>query len=194
MPEGPRRSLSRVSPARIVCPALLPPWQRTTRSEARARRSVAFPLPSSPHWVPTRIVTGTVGFYPARPCAPCLVRPRRILTGISAVSVGTFSKPEYGHPDTAGNTATKGDGDHGARGNDRGLVADHGAARWTGDGQLADLCLGPGRRAGGRTGARNGSGGRAAGGPANRGLAGRAPEHLPQDHVQDAALAIVVDL
>src|SRR5262245_13453044 len=70
MPDGTNRSFSRVSPARIVCPALLPPWQRTTRSEARARRSVAFPLPSSPHWVPTRIVTGTVGFYPARPCAP----------------------------------------------------------------------------------------------------------------------------
>ena len=36
----------------------------------RARRSVAFPLPSSPHWVPTRIVTGTVGFYPGGLRAP----------------------------------------------------------------------------------------------------------------------------
>src|SRR5262245_8485745 len=111
MPEGPRRSLSRVSPARIVCPALLPPWQRTTRSEARARRSVAFPLPSSPHWVPTRIMTGTVGFYPAPPCAPAAIPLHRILTGISAASVRTFSCPEYGRSHTAGNTATKGDGD-----------------------------------------------------------------------------------
>src|SRR2546429_5244832 len=41
-----------------VCPALLPPWKRTTTSASAARRSTIFPLPSSPHWVPMMTVAG----------------------------------------------------------------------------------------------------------------------------------------
>src|SRR4051794_5410516 len=42
------------SPSRtMVCPALLPPWKRITRSACSASRSVILPLPSSPHWAPT---------------------------------------------------------------------------------------------------------------------------------------------
>src|SRR5215510_2519491 len=41
-----------------VCPALLPPWKRTTTSASAARRSTTLPLPSSPHWVPITTVAG----------------------------------------------------------------------------------------------------------------------------------------
>src|SRR5437867_177057 len=41
-----------------VCPALLPPWKRTTTSASAARRSTTFPFPSSPHCVPTMTVAG----------------------------------------------------------------------------------------------------------------------------------------
>src|SRR5438876_3305758 len=48
---------------RMVCPALVPPWHRAVTSDCPDSRSVALPLPSSPHWVPTRIVAGTARFY-----------------------------------------------------------------------------------------------------------------------------------
>src|SRR3954468_14785574 len=61
MPAGIRWNLN-VSPLRtIVCPALLPPWKRTTASACSASRSVIFPLPSSPHWAPTMTIPGTIG-------------------------------------------------------------------------------------------------------------------------------------
>src|SRR2546421_3128230 len=50
----------------MVCPAFVPPWHRTTRSDLPAMRSVAFPLPSSPHWAPTRMVSGTGPILPRR--------------------------------------------------------------------------------------------------------------------------------
>src|SRR5271167_1927181 len=51
---------AKVSPSTtMVWPALWPPWYRTTSSISLARRSVSFPLPSSPHWVPTTTVAGT---------------------------------------------------------------------------------------------------------------------------------------
>jgi hypothetical protein len=37
-------------------PALLPPCERTTTSARSVRTSMILPLPSSPHWAPTRIV------------------------------------------------------------------------------------------------------------------------------------------
>src|SRR5205823_10398177 len=43
----------------MVCPALWPPWYRTTIDISLARRSVSLPFPSSPHWVPTTTVAGT---------------------------------------------------------------------------------------------------------------------------------------
>src|SRR5262249_26292887 len=36
-----------------VCPALWPPWKRTTMSACSESQSTIFPLPSSPHWEPT---------------------------------------------------------------------------------------------------------------------------------------------
>ncbi len=53
MPEGIRWNFHLVPSRTIVWPALLPPWKRITRSACSAKRSVIFPLPSSPHWAPT---------------------------------------------------------------------------------------------------------------------------------------------
>src|SRR5205823_2908857 len=47
-----------------VCPALLPPWKRTTTSASAARRSTIFPFPSSPHWVPVTTAAGTERLQP----------------------------------------------------------------------------------------------------------------------------------
>src|SRR5271155_2415572 len=58
MPEGIRCSFHSTSPRTIVCPALLPPWKRTTAPARSASRSVIFPLPSSPHWAPTMTIPG----------------------------------------------------------------------------------------------------------------------------------------
>src|SRR6266511_5033672 len=58
MPLGTRWSRKVRPPTTTVWPALLPPWERTTTSILSASRSVALPLPSSPHWAPTRIVPG----------------------------------------------------------------------------------------------------------------------------------------
>src|ERR1700730_6662562 len=35
-----------------VCPALWPPWKRTTMSASSDSQSTILPLPSSPHWAP----------------------------------------------------------------------------------------------------------------------------------------------
>src|SRR5437667_6070045 len=47
-----------------VCPALLPPWKRTTTSASAASRSTIFPFPSSPHWVPVTTTAGTETLQP----------------------------------------------------------------------------------------------------------------------------------
>src|SRR6266700_6490326 len=39
-----------------VCPALLPPWLRTTMSARAVSTSMILPLPSSPHCIPIKIV------------------------------------------------------------------------------------------------------------------------------------------
>src|SRR5918997_3465028 len=53
IPDGTRWNLNVSPPRTIVCPALLPPWKRITRSACSASRSTTFPFPSSPHWAPT---------------------------------------------------------------------------------------------------------------------------------------------
>src|SRR2546430_5572449 len=58
MPEGIRWSFQVLPSRTMVCPALLPPWKRTTASARSASRSVIFPLPSSPHWAPTTTIPG----------------------------------------------------------------------------------------------------------------------------------------
>ena len=45
-------------PMTMVCPALLPPLNFTTASTRLPSRSVALPLPSSPHWAPTSTIAG----------------------------------------------------------------------------------------------------------------------------------------
>src|SRR5262252_1066586 len=41
-----------------VWPALLPPWYLTTYCTRSPSRSVALPLPSSPHWAPISTMAG----------------------------------------------------------------------------------------------------------------------------------------
>src|SRR5437879_9845993 len=52
MPEGTRCSTVFLPPITRVCPALCPPWKRTTPCAWSVSQSTTFPLPSSPHWVP----------------------------------------------------------------------------------------------------------------------------------------------
>src|SRR5260370_10174289 len=52
MPEGTRCSTVFLPPITKVCPALCPPWKRTTPCAWSVSQSTTFPLPSSPHWVP----------------------------------------------------------------------------------------------------------------------------------------------
>ena len=58
MPEGSRCSAYFSSPTTTVWPALLPPLNLTTYSTRLPRRSVARPLPSSPHWAPVISTAG----------------------------------------------------------------------------------------------------------------------------------------
>src|ERR1700742_3033841 len=67
----------------MVCPALLPPWKRTTMSARFDSQSMILPLPSSPHWAPITVtlamvysvpglntpmgITGTVPIYSRKP-------------------------------------------------------------------------------------------------------------------------------
>src|SRR6266851_4487878 len=52
MPEGTRCSTVFLPPITSVCPALCPPWKRTTPCAWSVSQSTTLPLPSSPHWVP----------------------------------------------------------------------------------------------------------------------------------------------
>ena len=63
MPDGSRCSAYFSPSMTIVCPALLPPLNFTTASTRLPSRSVALPLPSSPHWAPTRTIAGTVHLF-----------------------------------------------------------------------------------------------------------------------------------
>src|SRR3954463_5251169 len=58
MPDGMRWNLNTPWSVCTVCPALAPPLARMFISASVARRSVSFPLPSSPHCPPMTIVTG----------------------------------------------------------------------------------------------------------------------------------------
>src|SRR5205085_8930703 len=52
-PLGTRCRTVLVPPTTRVCPALAPPWKRTTTSAQEVKRSTIFPFPSSPHCAPT---------------------------------------------------------------------------------------------------------------------------------------------
>src|SRR4051812_9831388 len=51
-PEGSSDSLYVTPSMTRVCPALWPPWNRTTTSARADSQSTIFPFPSSPHWAP----------------------------------------------------------------------------------------------------------------------------------------------
>src|SRR5215207_1579179 len=53
MPLGIRCSAVFTPLITSVCPALWPPWKRTTPCALSVSQSTSLPLPSSPHWVPT---------------------------------------------------------------------------------------------------------------------------------------------
>src|SRR3954469_20177533 len=53
MPLGTRCSAVFTPLITSVCPALWPPWKRTTPCAISVSQSTSLPLPSSPHWVPT---------------------------------------------------------------------------------------------------------------------------------------------
>src|SRR5271166_5324158 len=53
MPEGRSASLNTFPSMTSVCPALWPPWKRTTTSAPSESQSTILPFPSSPHWAPT---------------------------------------------------------------------------------------------------------------------------------------------
>src|SRR6202521_5117368 len=57
MPDGMSWNLNSPCSVMTVWPALLPPCERITMSALAARKSMTFPLPSSPHWPPTRMMT-----------------------------------------------------------------------------------------------------------------------------------------
>src|SRR6202521_4206456 len=68
MPDGMSWNLNSPCSVMTVWPALLPPCERITMSALAARKSMTFPLPSSPHWPPTRMMTIWLlgpGFGPA---------------------------------------------------------------------------------------------------------------------------------
>src|SRR5437868_3189696 len=58
MPEGTILMRNVPNSLTIVCPALVPPLQRTTTCACSPSRSTILPLPSSPHWHPITAITG----------------------------------------------------------------------------------------------------------------------------------------
>src|SRR5437762_6189988 len=58
IPDGIRWRIYLTPRWMTVCPALLPPWLRTTISARAVSTSMILPLPSSPHCIPIKIVFG----------------------------------------------------------------------------------------------------------------------------------------
>src|SRR4051812_602921 len=63
-PAGSRWRAYFSSPMTMVWPALLPPLYLTTKSTWSPSRSVALPLPSSPHWAPSSTIAGMTSSLP----------------------------------------------------------------------------------------------------------------------------------
>src|SRR6185436_3194415 len=86
-----------------VCPALWPPWKRTTTSARALSQSTILPLPSSPHWAPMT-ATFAIRFdsleYPG--VYPCLVTGRhtavsqRASEGQRADLLNQRQSPDFG--------------------------------------------------------------------------------------------------
>src|SRR5437773_10866872 len=99
MPEGTRCSTVFLPPITRVCPALCPPWKRTTPCAWSVSQSTTFPLPSSPHWVPmTTTFLATVSAlaqFAHRPLAGALDE-LSVAVGLSALG-GVSRKPDHYH-------------------------------------------------------------------------------------------------
>src|SRR5664279_939859 len=90
----------------MVWPALLPPLNLTTASTPLLSRSVALPLPSSPHWAPTSTIAGIrasstsldqIGYAARVPCDQRLAAPtpphRTVSSTGRRVAVGIEQSP-----------------------------------------------------------------------------------------------------
>src|SRR6478609_4926702 len=64
-PDGSNESLNVFPSMTSVCPALWPPWNRTTMSACSESQSTILPLPSSPHWAPTTTTLAMPACLPA---------------------------------------------------------------------------------------------------------------------------------
>src|SRR5579871_5780728 len=69
-PEGSSESLYVVPLMTSVCPALCPPWKRTTMSACSDNQSTILPFPSSPHWAPTTTTLAIRRLFPLKTFAP----------------------------------------------------------------------------------------------------------------------------
>src|SRR5262245_11709965 len=75
--DGSSDSLKVWLPITRVCPALCPPWKRTTISARSDSQSTILPLPSSPHWAPITTTFAMPGSLRARASALHARQPAR---------------------------------------------------------------------------------------------------------------------
>src|SRR5712691_12618082 len=102
MPEGTRCSTVFLPPITSVCPALCPPWKRTTPWAWSVSQSTTLPLPSSPHWVPmTTTFLATVSALAQLAHGPLAgaLDERAVAVGLNAFR-GAPRKPD--HDDLSG--------------------------------------------------------------------------------------------
>src|ERR1700681_3503988 len=88
MPDGMSWNLNSPCSVMTVWPALLPPCERITMSALAARKSMTFPLPSSPHWPPTRMMTTALLGSWFRPARLQVVEPRVIASELELDHAG----------------------------------------------------------------------------------------------------------
>src|ERR1043166_605082 len=79
-----------------VCPALLPPWLRTTMSARAVSTSMILPLPSSPHCAPIRIVFAIAAPFAAKKFSRRIrqdaIGTCRRMIGSRAIGARTFDR------------------------------------------------------------------------------------------------------
>src|ERR1017187_5713196 len=99
MPDGTKCRTDFLPLTMTVCPALLPPAYRTTTSACSVSTSMILPLPSSPHWAPTRIVFAIFfrrdGVSPPQNYLPTIKIPEREF-GAKRVSLREDARNEGG--------------------------------------------------------------------------------------------------
>src|SRR5882762_8341267 len=111
MPEGTRCSTVFLPPITRVCPALCPPWKRTTPCAWSVSQSTTFPLPSSPHWVPmTTTFLATVSALAQFAHGPLsgALHERPVAIGLNALG-GVSRKPDHDDLPGGSQLADRGD-------------------------------------------------------------------------------------